>query len=102
LNLINAVALIAIPIYFAMWILIAILSIRYRRKLKSEYPEECKARGGLRHLKRFLRRREYREFGNEEFILESELLRIASRIWFFVFFTTMAILITFFITNGMS
>jgi hypothetical protein len=94
--------LLLIPIYFLMWVVGLILSLRYKRKLKFEYPEEFKARGGLRCMNGYLRRREYKEFGDDEFILESEALRIFANIWFIVFFTTMTIGITFFIVRGMS
>jgi hypothetical protein len=102
MNSIEIATILAIPIYLIMWGLMAILTIRYKRKLKTEYPRECKARGGLRYINGFLRRREYQEFGSDEFILESELLRMFTKVWWFVFFTTIALLTIFFITHGRS
>jgi hypothetical protein len=102
MNTIGIATIIAIPIYLAMWGLVAILTIRYKRKLKIEYPSEYMSRSGIRYLGGFLRRREYREFGSDEFILESELLRILTKIWWFVFFTTIALLIIFLTTHGRS
>jgi hypothetical protein len=102
MKLLGIALLLSLPIFLLMWIVGLILTVRYKRKLKIEYPEELKTRGGLRYLNGYLKRREYKEFGNDEFVQESEALRIFTKIWFIVFFTTMAIGITFFITRGMS
>ncbi len=99
MKFIEIATILAVPTHAIVWCVGIFWTISYKRKIRIEYPEEYKRRGGIRNLWAFLRRKEYQEFGSESLVLESQLLRSYTKACFAVFAITATLLTIFFTTR---
>lgn len=95
-----------LPACVILWAIVVVFSFLYRKRFKSEFLEEYEElfpqgpwefRGSLR-FRRFIKKREYVDFGDEAFIKYSDRYRMTEKVWDVVFVSTILAVLLFFTT----